>query len=70
MTFANVSSSLNKKRALLIGSSMVAVSLVRRLTRAGARVRWLSRDLDIAEELWLSGEPRQIEIAFSRTSRR
>src|SRR6185436_9173986 len=25
---------------------------------------WFSCDLDVAEELWLSGEPRQIEIAF------
>lgn len=64
MTFAPALTRFHARTVLLFGSSAVAASLVRRLVRAGARVRWFSRDVDVAEELWLSGEPSQIEIAF------
>ena len=64
MAFASALTRFNTQTVLLFGSSAVAASLLRRLIRAGARVRWFSRDVDVAEELWLSGEPGQIEIAF------
>jgi Putative NAD(P)-binding len=64
MAFASALARFNGQTVLLVGSDAVAASLVRQLLRAGARVRWFSRDVDVAEELWLTGEPRQIEIAF------
>jgi hypothetical protein len=35
-----------------------------RLLESGARVRWFSQDVDVAEEIWLSGRPDRLEIAF------
>jgi len=49
---------------LLVGSGSVAAALMRRLIEAGAHVRWLSQDVDVAEEISLSRQPDRIEIAF------
>jgi siroheme synthase (precorrin-2 oxidase/ferrochelatase) len=64
MTSATAFSRLSAQIVLLIGSDCVAAELVLRLADAGARVRWFSDNLDVAEELWLSGQPAQIEVAF------
>jgi siroheme synthase (precorrin-2 oxidase/ferrochelatase) len=64
MAFVSALARFNAQTVLLFGSSAFAASLVKRLVHAGARVRWFPRDVGVAEELWLSGEPRQIEIAF------
>ena len=64
MTFTSAFARFDARLVLLIGSSAAALAMLRRLIRAGARVRWFPCDLDVAEELWLSGEPHQIQIAF------
>jgi len=66
MTFAPTLDRFHAQTVLLFGSGMVAASLVRRLVSAGARVRWFSPDVDVAEELWLNSEPNRIEIAFRK----
>jgi NAD(P)-dependent dehydrogenase (short-subunit alcohol dehydrogenase family) len=57
-------SGFGAKTVLLIGAGSVAAALMRRLVEAGARVRWFSRDADVAEEIWLSRRPERIEIAL------
>ncbi|HLH87540.1 MAG TPA: NAD(P)-dependent oxidoreductase [Xanthobacteraceae bacterium] len=52
------------KTVLLVGSGAVAAALMLRLLEAGARVRWLSQDVDVAEEIWLGRRPDRIEVAF------
>jgi siroheme synthase (precorrin-2 oxidase/ferrochelatase) len=64
MTSAPGFSRFRQQTVLLVGSGSVAVALMQRLLAAGARVRWLSQDVDVAEEIWLSGRPGRIEIAF------
>jgi hypothetical protein len=64
MTSAPGFSRFRQQTVLLVGSGAVAVALMQRLIEAGARVRWFSQDMDVAEEIWLSGRPDRIEIAF------
>jgi cation diffusion facilitator CzcD-associated flavoprotein CzcO len=52
------------KTVLLVGSGSVAAALMLRLIGAGARVRWFAQDVDVAEEIWLSGHPDRIAIAL------
>jgi hypothetical protein len=49
---------------LLVGSDRSAKALMLRLVNAGVRVRWFAQDVDVAEELWLSGHPDRIAIAL------
>jgi hypothetical protein len=49
---------------LLVGSDAAAIALMQRLVEAGARVRWFAQDTDVAEEIWLSGWPGRVAIAF------
>ncbi len=49
---------------LLVGSDSRATALMPRLVAAGASVRWFAQDADVAEEIWLSGRPDRIAIAF------
>jgi hypothetical protein len=52
------------KTVLLVGAGGAAAALVLRLVEGGARVRWLSQDADVAEEIWRSRRPDRIEIGL------
>ena len=64
MSFAPAFSRFRAQTVLLVGSGSVAAALMLRLAEVGARVRWFSQDVDVAEAIWLSGQPDRIEIAF------
>jgi hypothetical protein len=64
MTFAPAFSRFRERTVLLVGSGSVAAALLLRLVEVGARVRWFSHDADVAEEIWLSGQPGRIEFAL------
>jgi len=68
MTFQFATDSLAGRAVLLIGTGPAAGAMLRQLTQRGARVRWFSHDVDVAEEIWLEGKPAQIEIAFRELS--
>jgi hypothetical protein len=64
MAFLPSLSALGGKSVLLIGSGPAAVAALHTLVDAGAQVRWLSRSIDVAEDIWLQRRPFQIEITF------
>jgi hypothetical protein len=64
MTFTSLLSGSARRAVLLVGSGPIAAATMRRLVGAGARVRWFSPDFDVAEEVWLAGQPNRIELAF------
>jgi hypothetical protein len=64
MASASAFSRFRQQTVLLVGSGSVAAALMRRLVEAGARVRWFSQDVDVAEEISLSRQPDRIEIAL------
>src|SRR5215831_5648586 len=64
MAFAPAFSRFGAQTVLLIGSGSVAATLLLRLVEVGARVRWFSQDVDVAEAVWLNGQPDRIEITF------
>ena len=64
MASALAFSDFRAKTVLLVGSGSTAAALMLRLLAAGARVHWLSQDVDVAEEIWLSRRPDRIEVAF------
>jgi siroheme synthase (precorrin-2 oxidase/ferrochelatase) len=64
MSFTSSFSLFARQTVLLVGSGPTAAAMLWRLLDAGARVRWFSRNVDCAEEIWLSGMPDQIELAF------
>jgi siroheme synthase (precorrin-2 oxidase/ferrochelatase) len=64
MSFVSLFSNTKPRPVLLVGSGARATATLRRLVDVGARVRWFSQDLDVAEEIWLSGEPSRIELTL------
>jgi hypothetical protein len=64
MAVASALSRFREQTVLLIGSGAAAATLLPRLIEAGVRVRWFPDDADVAEEIWLSGQPARIEFAL------
>jgi hypothetical protein len=64
MYVASSVSRFGKRTVLLVGSGPLAAVTLRCLIEADARVRWFSQDIDIAEEIWLTTKPHQLEISF------
>ena len=64
MSFKSSFSLFAQRTVLLVGSGPTAATMLWRLLDAGAHVRWFSRSVDCAEEVWLSGMPDRIELAF------
>jgi putative NAD(P)-binding protein len=64
MSVAPSLSRFAKRTVLLVGSGPLAAVTLRCLIDADAHVRWFSQDIDIAEEIWLTARPHQLEISF------
>ena len=64
MRFASLFCRTEQRAVLLIGSGPLAAATLRRLVDVGARVKWFSQELDVAEEVWLSDRPGRIELTF------
>jgi hypothetical protein len=64
MSFTSLFSGPKPRPVLLVGSGPHAAATMRRLVDVGARVRWFSQSVDVAEEIWLSGQPSGIELTF------
>jgi hypothetical protein len=67
MRFASPYSQFATRKVLLVGSGPRAAMTLRQLVDVAAHVRWHSHNLDVldvAEEIWTTGPPGQIEISF------
>jgi hypothetical protein len=64
MSFTSLLSGPRPRLVLLVGSGPLAAATMRRLVGVGARVRWFSQNVDVAEEIWLSGQSSPIELTF------
>jgi uroporphyrin-III C-methyltransferase / precorrin-2 dehydrogenase / sirohydrochlorin ferrochelatase len=66
MRFLPLFHDLSSGTVALVGTGALAFNKLRLLRAAGARVRWYTRDADVAEEVLLaSTSPGQVEVAVS-----
>jgi Putative NAD(P)-binding len=64
MGFLPSLSALGGHTVLLVGSGPIAAAALHDLVDAGASVRWFSRSVDVAEDIWLQRKTGLVEITF------